>query len=303
MRKIDKITIFTPTYNRANLLKRVFFSLKNQTNNNFIWLIIDDGSIDNTHLIVNEFIKTSSFEIKYIYQENGGKYRAHNTAVKNCETKYFLILDSDDYLTSDAIDILYKKIKEIENEDKISGIIGNRIDEMTKKPIGKEIPNIKIASGNELYQKYNFVGDTLRLYKTKILSEFLFPEILNENFISENVVFDKIDKKYKMLVIKEKIYIGEYQEKGYSNNIYKVHRNNPKGYLLTLNSAAKYAITLKKKISFTILYIIWRKKMKVSPKDIKEIENLGILEYVLYPVALLFIFFKYPKFFFKNFID
>lgn len=299
MRK--EITIFTPTYNRARLLERIYFSLMKQLNHNFIWLIVDDGSIDNTKKIVENFINERKIEIKYIYQQNGGKHRAHNTAVKECKTDYFFILDSDDYLMEEATEILTQKIRLIENDDKISGIIGNRIDSINFKPIGKEIPNIGIASGNELYQKYNFKGDTLRMYKTSILKENLFPEIENEKFISENVIFDKIDSKYKMLIIKEKIYIGEYQENGYSNNIYKIQRMNPIGYLISLNSSANYSITLKKKIGYTILYMIWRKKMNLEYR--KGIEKNLILEILCFPLMYICLILKKPKFFFKNFED
>lgn len=294
-----EITIFTPTYNRACLLKRIYLSLKSQSNLNFIWLIVDDGSTDETRETVKRFICEKKIEIKYIYQKNGGKHRAHNTAVKDCKTDYFFILDSDDYLMKEAIEVLIQKIRVIENNNKISGIIGNRIDSINFKPIGKEIPNIEIATGNELYQKYGFKGDTLRLYKTSILKKYLFPEIRDEKFISENVVFDKIDSKYKMLVIKEKIYVGEYQENGYSNNIYKIQRKNPIGYLISLNSSAKYSITLKNKLGYTVLYMIWRKKLNL--KYTEDIERNIIYEIICFPLIYIFSILKRPRFFFKNF--
>ena len=114
MGNTQQITVFTPTYNREKLLWRVFESLQKQTDNNFRWLIVDDGSCDATGKAVALMMEKSAFNIEYIYQENGGKHRAHNTAVRKCQTEYMLILDSDDYLTKDAISVLYSKIKLIQ---------------------------------------------------------------------------------------------------------------------------------------------------------------------------------------------
>ncbi len=293
------ITVFTPTYNRKELLKRCFNSLLQQTDKNFKWLIVDDGSIDDTDKLVSILKKEAPFEIIYFYQQNGGKHRAHNTAVKLCDTNYFLILDSDDILSKNAIEVLNKKISLIDNQNNISGILGNRFYIENQKVIGTVVPDIKYASGIELYQKYNFKGDTLRLYKTKILKEYLFPEIPNEKFISENVVFDRIDQKYKFLIIKDKLYLCEYQENGYSNSINKLKYNNPIGYSLSLKSASETAINFGQKINWTILYIIWCKKMKLK-NSFKEYKN-KILYVILYPISQVFILMRYPRFFFKIF--
>ena len=211
------ITIFTPTYNREKLLKRCYESLEKQSDKNFKWLVIDDGSKDDTKKMIEKIKEKATFEIKYIYQKNGGKHRAHNKAVDICDTNYFLILDSDDVLDSKCIEILNGKIKEIDKNGNVSGVLGNRFYYNNKKCIGTPIPNLKYSTGLELYQKYNFNGDTLRLYKTCILKKNLFPEIEGEKFVYENVVWDKIDTEYKMLLIKDKLYYCEYQEDGYTN--------------------------------------------------------------------------------------
>lgn len=297
--KKKRITIFTPTYNRVEKLKMCFSSLKKQTCKDFIWLIIDDGSVDNTRVTVEEFEKTADFKIEYYYKKNGGKHTAHNFAVKKCKTDYFLILDSDDLLEISAIKILNKKIQQIDDKNYVAGIIGNRYDISSHKVIGTVLPNVEFANGIELYQKLNFHGDTLRLYKTSILKEYLFPEIEKEKFIAENVVFDKIDEKYKMLIIHDKLYMSEYCQDGYTKNIAKIRINNPVGYSLSLKSTAETAITFKKKIGVTILYIIWNRKFKIinDPKEFK----CKILFILCYPISLLFEKIKYPKFFFEMF--
>lgn len=292
------ITIFTPTFNRKSLLERCYIFLVNQTKKDFEWLIVDDGSTDDTKKFVNDIKKNTPFQITYIFQKNGGKHRAHNTAVKNCKNDYFLILDSDDILDKKCIEVLDEKIKKINDMENISGIIGNRFRIDNKEVMGTHIPNDIITSGLELYQKNGFHGDTLRLYKTKILKEYLFPEIENEKFIYENVVFDMIDTKYKLLTISDKLYYGEYQENGYTAQANKLKLNNPIGYSLSLKSAAQTALVFKKRVNWTILYIIWCRKMKI--KGFRYFKN-KILYILLEPVTWLFDLIKYPRFFYNIF--
>ena len=165
----------------------------------------------------------------------------------------------------------------------ISGIIGSRYNTKTKQVIGTKMPDkIQYASAIELYEKYKFKGDTLRLYKTSILKEFLFPEIENEKFIYENVIFDQIDNRYKMLIDRHELYYGEYLEDGYTNNELKIKLNNPYGYLLSLNSSIKYSIKISNKVKWTILYIIWEKILKKNGYSIFYNKMLYI---IMYPIA------------------
>lgn len=294
-----KIAVFTPTYNRKNLLERLYNSLSNQSIKQFCWLIVDDGSIDNTGELVHEWQRTADFQIEYIYKSNEGKASAHNVAVNHCTTEFFLIVDSDDSLTTNAIEILNSKLEYLTESEMLSGIIGNRIDRTTNQVIGKRFPAIDISTGIELHQKYNCTGDTVRLYKTSILKNYLFPEIKGEKFVPENAVFDKIDSNYKMMVLHELIYIGEYQSEGYSKNIYNVHRNNPIGYSLALKSASISAVTLKKKINFTLLFLIWTNKMHISEKIWNYPYKVRFA--ILLPISWMLIAIKRPRFFFKNF--
>ena len=234
-----KLTIFTPTFNREKYIKRVFLSLNAQTSKNFIWMIVDDGSVDSTKQIVKSLIQISKFPIEYFYQDNSGKHIAYNSAISNCHSDYFMVLDSDDVLHNNAVAKINSLMEKIENKDDIVGIIGNRFDYNTHQVIGKAMPNIAFASGNELYQKYGLKGDTVRVYKTALIKEYLFPRFDNEVFISENVIYDLIDKKYKMMVTNEELYYGEYLEEGASNNIYKIHMKNPLGYELSLDHLLK----------------------------------------------------------------
>src|SRR5690554_282230 len=128
---MKRLTIFTPTYNRGDLIVRVYRSLCQQTCKNFEWLIVDDGSTDHTRTIVAQWIKDKKINIRYIYQQNGGKMRAHNTGVKNSNTELFLCVDSDDYLVENAVEEISDLWCRVKNE-KISGIVALKgYDELT----------------------------------------------------------------------------------------------------------------------------------------------------------------------------
>ena len=168
-----EISIFTPTYNRAGILKACYDSLLKQTSKNFVWIIVDDGSTDETEALIKEWQKGDSISILYLKQGNSGKHVAHNNAVKVCTTPYILILDSDDTLTPDCIETLYRYLPKL-SSDGISGIIGNRYKNTDGKCHGTIMPSgLEYASGIELYQTHGVTGDTLRLYKTSVLREFL----------------------------------------------------------------------------------------------------------------------------------
>jgi len=296
---MTNISIFTPTFNRAYILERCYESLLKQSSKNFVWILVDDGSEDNTEMLVSKWQKTQEFKILYIKQQNGGKHRAHNTAVKNCETNFMLLLDSDDLLDNQCIEILDKQIAEIDTDDTISGIIGNKYRFKDKSCIGKAIPaNINLTSGIELYQKYGITGDTLRLYKTRVLNMFLYPDIGGENFMYENVVFDQIDDRYRMQVTHKRLYYCEYLDDGYTANASRIKYQNPVGYARSLNSSVIHSIRLSKKINWTILYIIWCKALVIQ-HPFRDFGSKGIY-IVAYPAASACYALRLPRFFFKT---
>ena len=293
-----RITIFTPTYNRKKILRELYNSLISQSSKQFIWLIVDDGSTDNTKEEVDSFISDNKITIEYFYKENGGKYTAHNLAVNMCHTDYFFIVDSDDILSEDAIEVLNKEINVIDSKDSISGIIGPKCDK-SGKIIGKEMPNkLTYATGIELYEKYNVKGDTLRLYKTDILKKNPFPNVYGEKFMPENIVFDKIDDIYKMYIIRDKLYFCEYQNDGYSNNIASYHLKSPLSYAMGLESSAFYSKKIKSKIKWTILLQLWCGNIKTI--DSFKLSRNKIIYYCCKPISKIFGIFKFPKFMFTD---
>ena len=241
------ITIFTPTYNRANTLQRLYDSLIIQKNKNFEWLVVDDGSTDNTNELINNWMNENKIIIRYIYQENHGKTFAYNIGVENAKYEWFLCLDSDDFLSSDAINILLNLIKEYSG-----GYVG--LVSLKKNIVSdniclkKEIATGKLVSFEELYRKYKCNGDTALVYKTKILIKNPFPIIENEKFVPEQYLHDKMDQEGKLLFFSDKIYCCEYLEDGYSNNTINLLRNNPNGYLQAGKQKIRYSKMIRSKI-------------------------------------------------------
>lgn len=293
-----KLTIFTPTYNRGYVLHKAYKSLCRQTNKNFIWLIVDDGSTDNTKEIIKNWKIENKIEIKYVYQENRGKQMATNLAINECSTEFFADLDSDDYYKSSTVEKMLSLINIIEDDYEICGIIGRKINE-NGKLIGNSSIREKIVVDNycNLVRKYNYYGDTTRVYRTNILKEYLYPN-LDEKFIPENVMFDSIDKKYKMIFVNQPFTVCEYISDGYTKNSKKLFKQNPKGILLSLNKTIDNNYPLKQKFKCSILYTIWGWKYKIK-NCYKNSCNKSLYIMTL-PFSILLYILKKPKWCFED---
>ena len=150
-----KLTIFTPTYNRATLLKILYASLVNQTNKNFVWLIVDDGSSDNTKQVVQDFINENRINIEYHYKQNGGKHSAMDLAHSICQTEFIACVDSDDYLTSNAVDEIYKDLQKINTENCVGLVYRRAKDKNT--PFKENWPQSdSLLYFYELSKKYGY---------------------------------------------------------------------------------------------------------------------------------------------------
>jgi glycosyltransferase involved in cell wall biosynthesis len=234
------ITIITPTYNRAYIINKAYESLCRQTSNDFEWIIVDDGSADNTEEVVKLWLQTKlPFELKYFKQQNGGKHRAVNTGVQMAQYDYIMILDSDDHLADDAVEKIHKWIKTIENEENFAGVSGLR--GWINKPgciggAGDVNAEGYVDAKNTERRKYHLQGDKAEIYKTEILKKFPFPEFEGERFLSEHVVWDSIAKAgYKLRWFSEVIYKCEYLEDGLtrSTSSYNLQLNSFEGFTLS----------------------------------------------------------------------
>lgn len=225
-------TIFTPTYNRRELIDNLYHSLLAQTDKNFEWLIIDDGSTDDTEKYFSELTsKPQPFPIRYLKQVSGGKHRAINKGVQNANGELFFIVDSDDYLTENAIEKINQWITTLDNSHKWAGISGLR-GFSKNSVVGQHSDFSYIDAKNNERRKYNLLGDKAEVYFTDVLKQHPFPEIPGENFISEEIVWNAIARDgYYLRWFNEIIYICDYLEGGLTKDNDK-DKSNPQGRLL-----------------------------------------------------------------------
>lgn len=249
-----KFTIFTPTYNRKELLKNLYESLKNQTYKDFEWIIVDDGSSDGTELSVRQFLDEKILDIKYFYKENGGKQRAYNYGVEKARGELFICLDSDDKYVDNALETILKYWKKYENNREIAGMGYLSIYE-NGEVIGTKFPKDEmIATQFDIYNKYKVKGDKGLMFRTKILKQFPFPVFKGEKFTTEAVVYNRISEKYKMLYVNEKIEIKEYQGDGLTSKYNDLLMRNPQGQALYHNERNRHKMTFKEKIFNNAVY-------------------------------------------------
>lgn len=226
-----KVTVLTPTYNRASTLPRLYESLKRQSCKNFKWLIVDDGSFDDTKNIVMEF--KPDFSLQYIYKKNGGKHTALNTGMKYITTDYTFIVDSDDYLRDNAIALIDQWIDNIEGIPDLAGVAGLRVNE-EGKIIGqfpKKCEYIDCPNSNR--KQYKLLGDKAEVYKTKLLIDHPFPVYDDEHFMPESIIWNQFSLEgFKMRWFKGCIVVCEYLEDGLTSSTKKKNhfKENFKGY-------------------------------------------------------------------------
>lgn len=281
------ITVFTPTYNRHDTLCTLYESLLRQSIYDFEWLIVDDGSTDNTKELIESFIASSNpFKIRYMHQENGGKHRAINTGVKYARGSLFFIVDSDDYLIDTAIEKILSWTKELSPDQQWAGVSGSKGISTTVR-IGGALKGIQFIDAKNIERKkYNLTGDRAEVYYTHILKEYPFPVFENEKFITEEVVWNRIALDgYQVRWFNEIIYICEYREDGLTNDKMKFERN-PLGTLEWARGQLEaYPNDIREKIRAEgIYYFAVKKRKKVSEIAME----LGIPLHELYISASLY---------------
>ena len=234
MKKQDNeilLTIFTPAFNRAHTLPRTYKSLKNQDCKDFIWLIIDDGSKDNTKDLVNEWIRTETdFKIRYIYKENGGMHTAHNVAYRNVDTALNVCIDSDDEMAEGAVRKILQKWEDIRDQN-YAGIIALDRDMNTGNVIGKGFPEGLKDTTVSGYYAAGGSGDKKLIYRTDIIRQYPeYPVFEGEKYFSLAYKYRLIDQDYKLAVLDDVVCNVEYQTDGSSNTMIHQYYKNPKGF-------------------------------------------------------------------------
>lgn len=212
------LTVFTPTYNRAYCLHQCYESLVRQTCKDFVWMIIDDGSTDNTKDLVDQWLKNNLIDIEYIWQENQGMHGAHNTAYDSIKTELNVCIDSDDYMPDDAVEKIISMWKTYGSKN-VSGIIG--LDSYTDgKVIGTNLPsNLKTSALFDLYHKHGVTGDKKLVYRTELTKKFPYPVFENEKYVGLAYKYHLLDQEYEMLLMNEVFCCVEYLPDGSSLNM------------------------------------------------------------------------------------
>jgi glycosyltransferase involved in cell wall biosynthesis len=246
---MKSITVFTPTFNRAYLLPRLYKSLCEQSSKDFLWLIIDDGSSDNTRELVVQWIAENKIEIQYHYKENGGMHTGHNLANALIETDYNVCVDSDDLLLADSIQTFVRLIKQnkLSENPILAGIIGLNIT-TTGRIIGNKFPEDKLQSSyQDITYVYKAKGDKKIVFKTKYVKSIEpYPVFPPEKFVP--LYFPIVlDAKYEFLCFNENFCIVEYQDDGSTMNIYKQYFSNPKGFRFARSIEIQYFKNIKRK--------------------------------------------------------
>ena len=280
------VTVFTPTYNRAYILEHLYQSLCLQTCKDFEWLIVDDGSTDNTEELVVSWLSETSFSIRYIRQENAGKHFAINRGVKEAQGELFLIVDSDDHLTQDAIQVLSEGFVEIAHDTNFAGISGVRVD-FNGKRIGDSLPvDVLDCSALDLRLVHGIQGDMAEAYKTSVLKEFPFPEIYREKFCPEALVWNRIAQQYKLRYINKGYYRCEYRPDGLTAKITKLRRDSSQASLLYYSELYSFDISIIQKIKAAINY--WRFAFCNKDKSfLDKTRMIGWTSLLFLPIGLM----------------
>lgn len=262
-------TVFTPTYNRAHLLDRLYHSLCQQTFQDFEWIVVNDGSKDDTDEVVESFIAEKKININYIKQENGGKHRAINNGIKIAKGELFFIADSDDWLLPTTLEKVVYHYQTIKNNLSIGGVCGLDVDQ-NRKVIGTGLPfNTIDCSPTEIRMKYHVEGDLKEVFKTDVFREFPFPEIEGERFCPEAVVWNRFSRLYKLHYFNEPIYVAEYQQEGLTSSIVRIRMQSPISATLCYKEMLDDNISLFQKIRASINY--WRFRFCKSPHPFPKV--------------------------------
>lgn len=270
---VKRITVFTPTYNRADLLPNLYESLLRQNSREFLWLVIDDGSTDNTAEIVAEWIREGKIDIQYVHKENGGLHTGYNKAIECMDTELSICIDSDDHLTDNCIETVLKFWDENMTEN-IAGIIGLDITE-SGKVIAGDLPDEKVINPLMLLAvKRN--GDRKYVIRNDCYRQvYPMPVFAGEKNFNPHYLVLKLCKDYRFLVLNKPLCVVNYQPDGMSANIFRQYVNSPRSFaelrrVIMENPNVPFGYLVKTTIHYVSSSILSKNKyfVKESPRKL-----------------------------------
>ena len=268
------LTVFTPAYNRAHTIKRTYRSLCVQTCHDFEWLVVDDGSSDNTRELILSFVSQveqigdSEFlgysvdspwlRVHYIYQENQGMHGAHNAAYDAIYTELNTCIDSDDYMPSDAVEKILNSWNGLTEDEKCryAGLIALDVDDKNLNILGSELPTDRKSTTLSGYYERGGSGDKKLVYRTDVIKSVpKYPLFEGERYVGLAYKYMLIDQQYELLILNEPVCVVEYQQDGSSFGMYKQYWNNPKGWCFYRTNEMLYTNSLKRKLMVCAHYV------------------------------------------------
>ena len=252
---MKKITVFTPTFNRAYCLHQLYDSLCKQSSQDFKWLIIDDGSTDDTKELVDTWVLDGAIEIQYHFKKNGGMHTGHNTAYELIETELNVCIDSDDFMSDNAVEVILNFWK-LNNDTTIAGIVGLDSDK-NGKTIGTRFPlELKESTLYDIYYKWGVKGDKKLVLRTDVVKKYpKYPLFKDERFVPLGILYLMIDQDYKLKCLNPSLCIVEYLEDGSSLNIFNQYKKHPKGFRYSRIIELKYIKEIKLRILKVLHFI------------------------------------------------
>ena len=286
------LSIITPIYNRAHLISRCYESLNRQTVKEFEWIIIDDGSNDSLDDVVNGF--SSDYPILFLKKSNGGKHTALNISHEYIHGRYVCILDSDDYLTDNAVEKIIEYWNQYDSNKEI-GIVtflkGSSIHKPScmahKKDEGKPVDIMRY------HRECIYSADACEVIRSELFKKYPFPVFEGENFVSEGALWNRVSFTHKCVYINQVIYIADYIEGGLTKSGRRLRVHNPKGGMYTANLNMNRKNYLSKRIKNGLLYTCYGFFAKCSPLDMARHCDSKILMWCCMPFGyLLYMFWK-----------
>lgn len=279
------ISVFTATYNRGYTLKKLYDSLCNQSRKDFEWIIVDDGSTDDTDEIVAKWIYENRIKITFFKQKNGGKHRAFNKGVLLAKGELFFNVDSDDYLLPNSLEVIFEKYTTASKKYDIAGVAGRRVYE-SGAIVGNQTFNELVSNSLEIRNKFKVTGDLVEVFELKKLKEFPFPEIENEIFCPEALIWYRFATKYKLLFFNQGIYVTEYLADGLTAKITKIRMQSPITSMLFYSELEKYTIPWLQKIKANINF--WRFSFNSKKSIYSNLKNVKLFNSIIgLPIGFL----------------
>lgn len=281
-----RVTVLTPTYNRCGLLSKLYRSLCAQTAQCFQWIVVDDGSTDETENYIKS-LNTSNFEITYLKKENGGKHTALNYAHSYIEGEMVVIVDSDDYLLPDAVQTIEEEWQMYRNKQEIgvmSYLRGTETGEIFSKKHSKDF-----YIDDDIHYRVNgrVKGDRCEVVRTDLFKQYPFPVFCREKFMSEGWLWNTLALKYKTVYRNKVLYVCEYLEGGLTKTGRSLRMHCPLGMMEACKSFFVPHVRSEIQCKEMLLFWVYGLCAGYSYNKIAELSGRPVRMYLCLPVGYL----------------